>query len=134
MIYVMDSTAMIALLRGEHGHKIVRQILENTNNICYAHALNLCEVFYDFARTDGIPHAEQEITDLFRINIHERNDLDGSFWREIGKLKAVHRKVSLADCCAIALTLKLGGELASSDHHELDSLAAASVCPIIFFR
>ncbi len=134
MIYVMDSTAMIAVLRGEIGHLTVRQILENTNNTCYAHAINLCEVFYDFARTNGAHHAEQEITDLFRINIHERNDLDGNFWRKVGELKAVHRRVSLADCCAIALTLKLGGELVTSDHHELDALAAAGVCQIRFFR
>jgi len=134
VIYILDSTAMIALLRGEPGHQAVRNILEDANNVCYSHAVNLCEVFYDFARASGTIRAEQAIEDLFRIHILERNDLDGNFWREAGKLKAVHRRVSLADCCAIALTLKLGGELVTSDHHELDALAAAGVCPINFFR
>ena len=134
MIYVMDSTAMIALLRREPGHGSVRAILEDQNNVCYAHAINLCEVFYDFACADGEARAEQAIADLFRINVSERDDLDAVFWREVGGLKAVHRRVSLADCCALALTLRLGGELVTSDHHELDALAAAGVCPINFFR
>jgi len=134
MIYVMDSTAMIALLRREPGHGLVRAILEDLNNTCYAHAINLCEVFYDFTRASGDARAEQAIADLFSINVSERDDLDPAFWREVGKLKAVHRRVSLADCCALALTLRLRGELVTSDHHELDILAAAGICPIKFFR
>lgn len=134
MIYVMDSTAMIALLRLEQGQAIVRAILEDKNNTCYAHAINLCEVFYDFARSDSEARAEQAIADLFRVNVIERDDLDSAFWREAGKLKAFHRRVSLADCCALALTLRVRGTLVTSDHHELDVLAAANVCPIQFFR
>jgi hypothetical protein len=66
--------------------------------------------------------------------VSERSDLDTAFWQEAGKLKAVHRRVSLANCLAVALTLRTGGSLVTSDHHELDPLAALGVCPIIFFR
>ena len=134
MLYVIDSSAMIALLRREPGHTVVRDIIENTNNTCFAHAINLCEVFYDFARASDEAEAEQAVIDLFKIGIIERNDLDAAFWRDAGRLKAHHRRVSLADCCAIVLSLRINCTLVTSDHHELDPLAAAGVCPILFFR
>jgi hypothetical protein len=52
----------------------------------------------------------------------------------VGRLKAVHRKVSLADCCAMALTNRVGGTLLTTDHHELDALALLGVCPMKFIR
>jgi predicted nucleic acid-binding protein len=133
MIYVLDACAMIALLRKENGWEVVRSIVEDTNNICQAHALNLYEVFYDFARAADENVAEEAISDLFKVGIIERNDMDGAFWRQAGRLKAVHR-VSVCDCCAIVLNQRIGGTLVTSDHHELDALAAVGVCPITFFR
>ncbi len=134
MIYILDSSAMIAYLRNEAGANVVERLLTDSKNICYAHAINLCEAFYDFARSSDEASAQQAITELLDLGVVERRDLDVPFWQQAGMLKAVHRRVSLADCCAIALTLKLGGELVTSDHHELDALAAAGVCPIKFFR
>ena len=47
---VLDACAMIAFLRGEPGADVVRAILHNPSDACYAHAINLCEVYYDFVR------------------------------------------------------------------------------------
>jgi predicted nucleic acid-binding protein len=52
----------------------------------------------------------------------------------VGELKAVRKKISLADCCAVILANRVGGVLLASDHHELDALAADGVCPITFIR
>lgn len=134
MIYVLDSSAMIAFLRNEVGAATVASILTDPQSQCCAHALNLCEVFYDFARSGGEPAAQSAVTELLNLGVIERSDLDGAFWQQAGRLKAVHRRVSLADCCALALTLRVSGELVTSDHHELDTLAAAGVCSIKFFR
>lgn len=134
MIYVLDSSAMIAFLRNESGSATVAAMLADPQSQCYAHALNLCEVFYDFFRSRGEAAAQSAITELLNLEVRERSDLDAPFWQEAGCLKAVHRRVSLADCCALALTLRVGGTLVTSDHHELDTLAAAGVCPINFFR
>ncbi len=125
---------MIAFLRNETGAAIVQGILTDPQNDCYAHALNLCEVFYDFSRSGGEQEAQTAVSELVKVGVTERRDLDAAFWQRAGRLKAIHRRVSLADCCALALTLRLGGELVTSDHHELDALAAAGVCPINFFR
>ena len=50
MIFVLDASAMIAFLRGEPGADAVAEILLDSESQCHAHALNLCEVFYDFER------------------------------------------------------------------------------------
>lgn len=134
MIYVFDASALIAYLRDETGGVVVERLLLDPQSDCFAHALNLCEVFYDFARAEGEAGAQSAIAELRNIGVIERADLDVDFWQEAGRLKADYRRISLADCCAVALTLRLSGELVTSDHHELDPLAAASVCPILFFR
>lgn len=134
MIYVLDACAMIALLLREAGAEVVWAHLLEKDASCFAHSLNLCEVFYDFYRDSGEAAAGEAIEDLKWLGVVERNDLDEMFWREAGTLKGTHRRVSLADCCAIALTKRVGGTLLSSDHHELDPLAALGVCPITFIR
>jgi len=134
MIYVLDACAMIALLRREPGEAIVWDCLSDPAATCYAHAINLCEVFYDFYRDRGEAAAQEAMNDLLSLGVVERNDLDRDFWQAVGRLKAVHRRVSLADCCAVALTERVGGVLLTSDHHEFDPLAAQGVCPITFIR
>ncbi len=63
-----------------------------------------------------------------------RADFDEAFWQEAGRLKAVHRRVSLADCFGLTLTERTGGTFVTSDHHELEPLAQAGICSISFFR
>ncbi len=42
MIYVLDSSAMIALANDETGADVVDSLLADPQNECYAHAINLC--------------------------------------------------------------------------------------------
>lgn len=134
MIYVLDSSAMIALANDETGADVIERLLADPQNNCYAHVINLCEVFYDAIRRSNEAQAVNLISDLRSLGVIENRDLVAAFWQQAGRLKALHRRVSLADCFALALTLRLGGELVTSDHHELDALAGAGVCPIKFFR
>lgn len=53
MIFVLDACAMIAFLRDEPGSDVVAEALLDPGSKCYAHALNRCEVFYDFHRASG---------------------------------------------------------------------------------
>ena len=101
MTAVFDASALIALLRNEPGAREVQSVLESDRSSNYVHALNLCEIYYDFWRAAGKQAAESAIGDLRSIGIKERNDLDTEFWREVGRVKAVHRRVWLADCCAL---------------------------------
>ena len=134
MIYVLDANAMIAWLRNEQGADAVRGFLEEIHSACFAHAVNLCEVYYDVLRVSGQPFADEAMIDLATVGITTRNDLDTAFWQEAAKLKAIHRRVSLADCFAITLTQRLSSVLVTSDHHEMDAIAQAGICSISVFR
>ncbi len=133
MIFVLDACAMIAWLRNEPGADVVDRAVRDVNSQCLAHAINLCEVYYDAVRKDSEARAQDVLNDLQAVGIVERNDLDQAFWQEAGKLKA-KGKISIADCFAITLTNRIGGSLLTSDHHELDAVAAVGVCPITFIR
>lgn len=134
MIYALDACAMVAYLNGEPGGEVVEKALLEQDSECVAHAINLCEVYYLFYRAGGEVASAKALNDLSDVGVSERNDLDAAFWQQAGVLKAVHRKVSLADCCAITLTQRVRGTLLTSDHHELDPLAALGVCSISFIR
>ncbi|HWS54930.1 MAG TPA: type II toxin-antitoxin system VapC family toxin [Pyrinomonadaceae bacterium] len=133
MIYVLDACALIAFLRGETGAEVVENALLGTHSQCMAHAINLCEVYYDFHRAGGESAADAAIVDIRALGLSERDDIDELFWKEVGKLKA-GGKVSLADCFAITLTNRVGGTLMTSDHHELDAIASAGICTVTFIR
>jgi predicted nucleic acid-binding protein len=98
------------------------------------HALNLCEVYYDFLRASDAIVTESAIADMLQLGVRERADLGPEFWRGVGKLKAEQRRVSLADCCAVALAQKLEAVLLSADRHELEPLSRVSVCSLEFIR
>ena len=100
---------------------------------CVAHAINVCEVYYQAYRKSGEAAAEMALSKLASVGIVTRTDFDNDLWKQAGKIKGSY-PLSLADAIGLALTLKVGGEFITSDHHELDPVAAAGVCPITFFR
>jgi hypothetical protein len=56
-----------------------------SKNRLFAHALNLCEVYYDFSRANGETTAWDAIQDLLALGITERNDLQTDFLRAMGR-------------------------------------------------
>ena len=133
MSTVIDASALIAFFRDEPGADVVQNVLLALEK-CYAHALNLCEVYYDFFRASNQDAAESAISDLLGLGLEERMDMDSEFWREVGRLKAVHRRVSLADCCALALARRLRARLVTADRHEFEPILPAGICEIEFIR
>jgi PIN domain nuclease of toxin-antitoxin system len=134
MINVLDACAMIAYLRGEPGADVVEALLLDKNNSCVAHAVNICEVFYDFMRAADENAAHTAIADLESMGLVVREDMDSQFWQQAGKYKATIKKVSLADCFAMALTNRIQANLYTSDHHEFDPIAASGICSVKFIR
>ena len=125
---------MIAYLRAEQGGAVVRDILRDPANQCLAHAINLCEVYYDFHRAEGEAVAEQALRDLEAAGVTRREDISPAFCQAAGALKAVRRRISLADCFAVTLAKAVGGVLLTSDHHEFDPLADSGKHTIVFIR
>ena len=132
-IHVLDSSAIIAYLRGETGDLIVDRLLNNRSTVCYVHAINLCEVFYDAIRRTNILRARRIIRDLRNVGIIERKDMSCRFWERVGQHKA-RGGISLPDCFCITLAQELGGEVVTADHAEFDPLVPLGIVPIHFIR
>lgn len=134
MNYVLDACAMIAFLGNEVGADIVVDCLNEPGARCHAHAINLCEVYYDAHRRSGEQAAREAIDDLLQLGVLEHAGFERGFREVVGNFKAVYKKGSLADFCAVALTKEMNATLLTSDHKELDPIAAAGICNIRFIR
>jgi PIN domain nuclease of toxin-antitoxin system len=134
VIFVLDASAMMAFLRDESGADVVAEALLDPGAQCYAHALNLCEVFYDFHRASGREEAVRAIADLVSVGVIEEASLSSGVWRAAGTLKAALRRVSLADCFAIELAERMKATILTADHHEFDVLAGQRIYRIQFIH
>jgi uncharacterized protein len=133
-LYVFDACAVIAFLQREPGAEVVAEILKNPRNRCLIHAINAIEVYYDIYRRSGEEEASALGDLLATTGIELVETTPSPLWTSAGRLKAQWRRVSLADCIVLSLALIEKGTVLSSDHHELDPIADAAVCPIRFIR
>ena len=132
MNHALDACAMIAYLRAEPGSEVVAALLSDTSAVCYAHTINLIEVYYDFVRKTDTRSADQALAALHEDGIIERRDMNQRFTRQVGLLKA-RGSISIADCFCIALAQKIG-EVVTSDHHEFDRLVPLGIVSVRFIR
>lgn len=132
--FILDTCAVIAFLRDESGAKLVETILLDPDYTCYIHAMNLCEVYYAFMRSNNQVYADQMINDLEAAGVIFKRILTPRFWKLVAGYKATITRISLADCCALALTTDLQGTLLTSDHYEFDPIAPLQIVPIHFIR
>jgi len=124
---------MVAYANGEPGGDVVDTLIRDPSALCYAHAVNLCEVYYGVLRAADDQTARQLISDLYADGVSERRDLSRRFWTRVGRLKA-RGKISLADCFCVALAQQLSGQVETADHKEFDPLVSLDLCPILFIR
>lgn len=128
---VLDACAVIAFLRNEPGAHLVRQKVEEKDAII--HAVNLCEVYYDFVRYAGRSVAQRVLDDLADAGIGVDEDMSWSLISAEGDIK-VGEKLSLADSFAVALAQREARPVITSDRKEFAPLADAGVCRVEFFR
>lgn len=134
MVVVLDACAFIAYLTGEKGADVVSDALCRYD--CVIHALNWCEVRYDFLkRENGMQTAEEALADIRTAGVGIYEKIDAPIWRKASEIKAsgFRRKirVSLADCVAVALAQELRGVLLTADH---EVAPFSDICDIVFFR
>ncbi len=134
MRLVIDSSALIALLENEAGADLVADLMDDSNNECYVHAVNLCEAYYHAMRSHGQEKADLAIDWLEDPNLEERQDMDRTFWRTAARHKADLRRVSLADCCCLTLANRVQAGVVTADHHEFDAIDQEGLCPVRFIR
>lgn len=133
-LIILDACALIALLCGELGADNLKALLLDPDTQCLIHAVNLCEVAYDAMRRKPDLDLTEWTADIEAFGLRVHWGIDTGLFADAAALKAQWRKVSLADCFALALARQLGGTLLTSDHHEMDPLVVAGVQGIAFFR
>jgi predicted nucleic acid-binding protein len=108
-------------------------LLLDPNTNCYAHAINIAEVFYITERTVGKTTAQKTIANLISDGIVIREDMDAPFWEIAASLKS-QGGISLPDCFCIALAQRIRGIVVTSDHAEFDPIDQQGIIPIHFIR
>lgn len=133
-LYIFDACALIALIEREPGYDRVETLLRDPAVESHIHAINLCEVLYDALRRRPNISTHTVAANTRKAGLHICWNTDVALLTGVADCKARWRRVSLADCFALALAQTLGGVLLTSDHHEFDPLVAAGVAGIEFFR
>ena len=100
MNHALDASAIVAYLEGEPGGTVVAALLADPNAFCYAHSVNLCEVYYQGIRRKGMPAVQNAMASLYADGVIERRDMSLRFWHRAGELKA-NGRISLPDCYCI---------------------------------
>jgi PIN domain nuclease of toxin-antitoxin system len=133
VIYVYGACVLIAQLKQEPGGSVVDQLLLIPKASHIMHAINLCEVSYDFVRASALADADTAIQTIARLGVKSRTVTDEKLWKQAEQLKA-NGGLSLADCFAVAPTRRVRGVLVTADHREFDPIATQGICRITFIR
>ena len=133
MNLALDSSAIIALLKDEPGADVVERLLLDSDNVCYAHAVNLCEVYYDFLRMGGEDVAQAALSTLAGLGIVFSEEMDKDVWQEAGRHKA-QLKLPLGDCFLLAMASRIGGEAVTADRKDFEPVAAGGKLSVRFIR
>lgn len=134
MKIVFDACAVIALVKDEVGADIVEDYLLGNEYESIIHAVNLCEVYYGFLRSDGVGFTNEIIKKLEKSNVSFCEDLTKDFWQQVAKYKAEIKRISLADCFALTLANRENATLITSDRKEFEPIVSLNICQINFIR
>lgn len=120
---VLDSYAVLALLKGEPAASAVRRLLRDDPDASLT-ALGVAEVLDHLIRVEGATE-EDAALDLAQLSLADAEPVDPGIGMRAGLLRARHyhrttRAVSLADCVAADTARATGRALASADPHLLD--------------
>lgn len=135
---VLDSSAILAMIKRERGADRVKSLFEDTSIELYAHSANLCEVFHKVWRTEGDQEAHAVLQELKDAGVIERGDMDSEFWRDAGALIAARRiagaSLPLGDAFGVALARRLDVLFVTADKHEITPLHDAGLVKVLFIR
>jgi len=120
-IYVLDACALVALIKGEQGADVVRNVIYKNvrgSAIILMHEINLLEVYYGFFRERGKNYANRKLEQCVEF-FTTIQGLTSSVFTEAGRLKVTY-KLSLADAIFLAQASISNGTVLTADHHEMD--------------
>jgi PIN domain nuclease of toxin-antitoxin system len=122
-VIVLDSYAVLALLKDERAAAQVQQLVEDRKDAALT-PLGVAEVLDHLVRLAGADE-EEAVLDLAQLGLAAPTAVGAELAVRAGLLRARHydrknRAVSLADCVAAEAARPGGSRLASADPHLLD--------------
>jgi PIN domain nuclease of toxin-antitoxin system len=129
-VIVLDSYAVLALLRDEAAAAAVQELIESTEVVALT-ALGVAEMIDRLVRLGGVD-PEEAALDVAQLGLREPLAVDSEVAIRAGIMRARHyhrttRAVSLADCVAAAAATHVGRLLATADPHLIDMCVAEGV-------
>lgn len=110
----------------------------------FAHATNLCEVFYHVQLDTDEATAYAALAVLRARGLIERADMDAHFWQEMARTIATARRMikpdgsnatlALGDAFGVTLANRLGGVFVTKDRSEIEPLHNAAMVDALFIR
>lgn len=135
--HIADACAAIAFLKGEEGCDALAQIFQDGANSVAIHAVNLCEVYYDFLRSDGQGAADMAHDALTSV-LTVLNDGNGNFLKRVARWKVGRacegQTLGIADAFAAAAAEEYACTLITLDHGDFDSVDQAGTIQILWIR
>ncbi len=124
MMYVMDASALLALMQGEKGSNVVDQLIQEQE--CIASSVNMAEVGTKLI-TKGLAPAQLTRT-LKELNVQSIDfDLEQATLCASLRLSTKHVGLSLGDRACLALTQLVKGTAVTGDSAWSDVAAAVDV-------
>jgi predicted nucleic acid-binding protein len=121
-VYFHDACALLAAIREEEGAFAVVELYELAESgkiRLFINKINLLEVYYGIHRERGKKYAYDTLRSIINSTLNV-TDTSYDVLAEVGRLKSVYCRVSLADCIALGKASVSGGTIVTADHHEMD--------------
>jgi len=135
--YVLDSCALIALMNKEAGAHYVAALYKEAMDgkaELIINKINLLEIYYGYLKEDGEEFAELLLTNIQNSIVKINEIISDEILRQAGKIKSNVKKISLADCFAVAQSIISDAVLVTADHHELDVVDNNNIAKLLWIR
>lgn len=128
--HIVDASALILHFKGEEGSEKFAELLGDERNVLAMHIVNLCEVYYNYLRSDGQEEADKAWTKANTILTIIQN-LDPQFVKRVGRWK-VDQNLGLGDAFLAATAEENACPLVTKDHKDFDNVEQTGTLQIIW--
>ena len=135
--HVVDASALVAYFKGDQGHDHVAALLMDERNNLAIHAVNLCEVYYGYLRSDGLEKANEAWERAVKL-LGVLEILSEDFVKRVGRWKVKPglglSGLGLGDSFLAASAEEHAAILVTADHGDFDPVQQAGLIRIEFIR
>jgi predicted nucleic acid-binding protein len=135
-IFILDASALIALLAGEPGSEKIKDLIQDAIDgkiTVKINQINLLEVYYFTINVYGQNEANKMLEKIMEFPIEIVKEMTDESFKEAGRIKSQY-KIPLGDSIVVAECITSKGTLVTSDHADLGKMESAENIKINWFR